>query len=129
MISPFVSLWTSQSCTSLCFFWTASTQRLGYDILRPSRGNADLEQSTRARQKAGDAGDTVLRETGEKKRMPCRSFTGVIPFGSGHELLHIARRCRFCSEHFSEMPVGRRGCWFCGSERQFNPASQEAQSI
>jgi hypothetical protein len=61
--------------------------------------------------------------------MPGRSFTGVIPFGSGHKLLHIGRRGRFCPEYFSEMPVGRRGCWFCGGERQFNPASPEAQSI
>jgi len=38
----------------------------------------------------GDAGDTVLRETGEKKRMSGRFSTGVIP------LAHDISCCTSC---------------------------------
>jgi hypothetical protein len=48
----------------LCFFWTASTQRLGYDIGRPMHAGGNKE-SARATIQAGNVGDTVLRETGE----------------------------------------------------------------
>jgi hypothetical protein len=90
----------------LCFFWTASTQRLGYDILRSDIQTA-TRRSTRIRHKqTGDAGDTVLRETGEKNKCPAILVRVSLPLTRGHKLLHIMRRGRFCSEHFSECRFG-----------------------
>ena len=71
----------------------------------------------------GDAGDTVLRETGEK--------TNVRPFlygcqhyrwhknkeqKQGQKLLHIVRRGRFCSEQRSE-------CRFGGADAGYTAAN------
>jgi hypothetical protein len=54
----------------------------------------------------GDAGDTVLRETGEKTNDPAVLLRVSLPLAQGHKLLHIMRRCRFCSEHFPECRLG-----------------------
>jgi hypothetical protein len=94
--------------------------------------NGDHEWSTYT-DEAGDAGDTVLRETGEKKRMSGRSYTGVMaditPFIQDTHCCTSCDAAGSARSTCSEMPVGRRGCWFCGGERQFNPALPEAQSI
>jgi hypothetical protein len=105
MTSPFVSLWTSQS-VALVLLWTASIQRLATTSCGLTVQTA-TRRSTRIRHKqTGDAGDTVLRETGEKNECPAILIRKSLPLAQGHKLLHIVRRGRFCSEYFSECRFG-----------------------
>jgi hypothetical protein len=62
------------------------------------------------------------------KKIECLAvLSDVIPAVQAW-LQQVSRHSRFYYD-FSQMPGRRRGWWFCGSERQFNPAWQEAQSI
>jgi len=90
----------------LCFFWTASTQRLGYDILRADCKNGDLTNDARTIQTDRRCWRHGVARDWRKNKWPGRFLRVSLPLAQGHKVLHIMRRCRFCSEHFPECRLG-----------------------